>query len=289
MASEQLKVRTRPSLTDGRMVLAFSGWMDGGEVSTGTVKWLVKTLGAQPVADIAPEGFYILNFPGSMEISALFRPHTRIEDGLVAEYKLPENTFFCNESADLVLFLGKEPNFNWADFADCIFSFASQAGVSSFYFVGSVGGAAPHTREPRLLSSVSDPGLKTTLGQYGLRFTNYEGPASFSTHLLARARDGGLSMASLVAEIPVYIEGSNPRSIEAVVRKLSAILGLQLGLDELRAVAGAWEKRLNDVLGSKPDLAKYIGKLEEDYDNEVFDTQMGDLKEWLQQQGVRVD
>jgi hypothetical protein len=38
-----------------------------------------------------------------------------------------------------------------------------------------------------------------------------------------------------------------------------------------------------------PDLTRLIRKLEEHYDNEVFDTQMGDLKEWLQQRGIRVD
>jgi hypothetical protein len=29
--------------------------------------------------------------------------------------------------------------------------------------------------------------------------------------------------------------------------------------------------------------------MEEDYDNEMFDTQMGDLKEWLEKQGIRLD
>ena len=96
-------------------------------------------------------------------------------------------------------------------------------------------------------------------------------------------------MASLVAEIPVYIQGPNLRSIEAVVRKLAAILGLQLNLDDVRSAAEGWEKRLNEVLDQKDELSTYIRKLEADYDNEVFDTQMGDLKDWLQQQGIRVD
>jgi len=29
--------------------------------------------------------------------------------------------------------------------------------------------------------------------------------------------------------------------------------------------------------------------LEENYDNEVFDTEMGELKKWLEQKGVRLD
>jgi len=36
-------------------------------------------------------------------------------------------------------------------------------------------------------------------------------------------------------------------------------------------------------------LAANIQKLEEDYDNEIFNNDMGDLKDWLQQQGVRLD
>jgi proteasome assembly chaperone (PAC2) family protein len=271
------------------MVLAFSGWMDGGDVSTGTVEWLVKTLDAQRVADLDPEGFYIFNFPGPMEVSALFRPHTRIEDGVIEAYQPPTNMFFCHPLDRLLLFNGKEPHLNWHEFADCLFAFASQASVSSMYFIGSVGSALPHTREPRLMSTVSDESLKSELEPYVSKFANYEGPASFSTYLMTEARERGLCMASLVMEIPAYIQGTNPRCIEAMIRKLAGILGLQAGLDRLRAIADAWEQRLNQALEPEQDLAKYIRKLEEDYDNEVFDTQMDDLKEWLQQRGIRVD
>jgi predicted ATP-grasp superfamily ATP-dependent carboligase len=289
MSPEGLKIHTRPELVDGRLILAFSGWMDGGDVSTGTVEWLVEALGAQKAADIAPEGFHIYNFPGSMEISSLFRPHTKIENGLIEAYQPPTNTFFCDTGSALLLFSGREPNFNWSDFADCLFSFASQAGISVVYFIGSVAGTVPHTREPRLMSAVSDQSLKPALEPYGVTFTDYEGPASFSTYLMTLASGRGFRMASLVAEIPAYIQGTNPKSIEAVIRKLTAMLGLQVNLDRLRTTSDAWEKRLNDALEREPELATHIRKLEEDYDNEIFDTQMGDLKEWLQRRGVRVD
>lgn len=289
MACDQLTMHAHPTLSDGRMILAFSGWMDGGNVSTGTVEWLTETLGARKVAEINPESFYVYSFPGSMEVSALFRPHTKIEDGVVTAFQPPQNTLFCAEQHQLVLFHGREPDFNWSSFADCIFSFASEVGVSSLYFVGSVGAALPHTREPRLMSTVSDPRLKASLEQFGITFTSYEGPASFSTHLLAHARSHGLRMTSLVAEIPAYIQGTNPKSIEAVIRKLTAILRIEVDLRDVRKLSAAWEERLNAVLEHKSDLARYIRKLEENYDNEVFDTQMGDLKEWLEQQGIRVD
>ena len=289
MAENRLRILSQPKLSDGRMVLAFSGWMDGGNVSTGTVEWFVSKLNAPKVAKIVPEGFYLYSFPGQMEISTLFRPHTKIEDGMIKTYQPPANTVFCDTKSELLLFAGKEPHFHWRMFADCLFSFASQSGVSILYFIGSVGSAVPHTREPRLVSTVSDENLKPILEPFGVTFTDYEGPASFSTYLMTQAAGRGIRMASLVAEIPAYIQGTNPRSIEAVIRKLAAILGLQVNLDRLRAVTDAWVKRLNDALEDEQELAKYIHKLEEDYDNEVFDTQMGDLKEWLQERGIRVD
>jgi len=289
MPPDQLNILDCPKLKDGVMILAFSGWMDGGNVSTGTVDWIVDTLHAPNVAKIDPEGFYIYNFPGSMEISSLFRPHTTIEEGRIKEYQPATNIFYCDEASNLLLFKGKEPNLNWESFADCIFSSASRLGVSMIYFVGSYAGMTPHTREPRLTSSISDADLKPDLEQYGISFANYEGPASFATHLLAQANIRGFKMATLVAEIPSYIQGMNPKSIEAMVKKLSAILGLQFDLDQLQKMADTWEKKLNEVIQEKPDLSKHICKLEEDYDNEVFDTQMGDLKEWLQRQGIQVD
>ena len=39
-------------------------------------------------------------------------------------------------------------------------------------------------------------------------------------------------MAALVAEIPAYVQGRNPKCIEAVTRRLAGILGLQVRLDE---------------------------------------------------------
>ena len=40
---------------------------------------------------------------------------------------------------------------------------------------------------------------------------------------------------------------------------------------------------------SQPSVSTRIQKLEEDYDSDIFDTEMGDLKDWLEQQGIRLD
>lgn len=289
MNSDPLRLEHDPQLGHGRLIAGFSGWMDGGEVSTGTIKWLNEALEADTLGHINPEGFYIYNFPGSMEISALFRPATQIHQGLIQSYDEPENLISTASEHELLLFAGKEPHLHWQRFADALFKLAKRAGVEHVYFVGSVGGMVPHTREPILRATVSEPSLKPAIEALGVGFTDYEGPASFTTYLLQQAAQHSLKMTSLVAEIPAYIQGKNPKAIHLVLRNLSALLSLTVDLEPLRDLCDHWEKRIDEAVQKRQDLAEHIQKLEEDYDHDVFDNQMGDLKDWLEQQGIKLD
>jgi proteasome assembly chaperone (PAC2) family protein len=289
MASDNLTIYKRPKMSKSRLLLGFSGWMDGGDVSTGTVKCLIDKLEAQKLAEIEPKGFYIYSFPGSMEITALFRPHTQIKNGIIESYEIPTNTFYYSEENNLVLFLGKEPNLNWEEYTECIFSICAEFGVEMIYFIGSVAGLVPHTREPRLFCSVSESGLREKFQHYGVNFTNYEGPASIITYLTANCVKQNIKMVSLVAAIPAYVQGNNPKCIEAVTRRIAGMLDVEVDLTNLMAISEEFEKKLHEVVAEQPELENNIHKLEEDYDNEIFNNEMGDLKTWLEQQGIRVD
>jgi proteasome assembly chaperone (PAC2) family protein len=278
-ASSALHLHHTPKLERATLVLALSGWMDGGDVSTGTVRRLVDLLGARPVADIDSEPFYICNFPGSMEVAALFRPHVKIEDGLVTSLDLPENHFYCHEPANLVLFVGKEPNLHWRSFGDAVIELANRLSVRRILFVGSFGGAVPHTRDPRLYVTCSDAKLLPEMEQYGLRRTGYEGPGSFTSYLLTRAPAAKLEMTSLVAEIPGYLQGRNPMSIEAVTRRLAKILRLPLDLQTLRQESTEWELQVSRIVAKDKDMAKTVRKLEEAYDNELLELASGEVGE----------
>ncbi len=289
MANDRLRIHNSPTFSNPRLVVGFSGWMDGGDVSTGTIRILAEKLGARRFAEIQPEGFYIYNFPGAMELTALFRPHCRIQGGLVRAFDLPENAFFAAPDSDVILFLGKEPNLAWHDYADCLFGLCERFGVKTVYFVGSVSGLVPHTRDPHLFCSVSSESLKPVLAAYGIRFSDYEGPASIVTYLTTLAQQRDVQMVSLVATVPAYVQGGNPKCIDAMVRRVAGLLSLELHLDDLRTAADDFERRLTEVVNEQSELVETVTKLEQDYDNEIFDNQMTDLKQWLHQKGVRLD
>lgn len=263
-------------LADATLLLALTGWMDGGLVSTGTVRHLMQGRELAKVATIAPGGFYIDNFPGSMEVTALFRPHVKYANGLIESFDMPANEFFADVEANAVFFAGKEPNLNWIGFADCIFELAKRLGVRQMIFIGSFGGSVPHTREPRLFGSVSEARLKPLLEQHGLRPTEYEGPGSFATYLLAHAPRHQMEMLSIAAEIPGYLQGPNPLSIESVTRRLARLFNLHVDLAPLRSASTAWELQVTELVEKDADLTETVRKLEEQYDNELIETTEGE-------------
>jgi proteasome assembly chaperone (PAC2) family protein len=289
MTDSRLRIHESPDFREPRLIVGLSGWMDGGDVSTGTLHVLVDKLEASPFAEISPEGFYIYSFPGAMDLAALFRPHCRIRQGLVSAFEFPRNIFYGDVDHDVILFLGREPNLAWEDYADSILGVCMQFGVKMIYFIGSVSGLVPHTRDPHVFCSVSDAQLKPVFDRYGIRFSDYEGPASITTYLTTKARQHGIDMVNLVATVPAYVQGNNPKCIDAVVRRLAGMLGVELHLDDLRLAADEFERRLTEVVNEQPELAESIVKLEQDYDNEVFDNEMVDLKQWLHKKGIRLD
>jgi proteasome assembly chaperone (PAC2) family protein len=257
-------------LQDATLLLAFSGWMDGGDVSTGTVRRLVTVLNATPLAEIDPDPFYIQNVPGPMEIAALFRPHIEYEDGLIKQIQMPENQFSVDVTSNLVLFVGKEPHLRWRTFRDCLFAVCAELGIKKILFVGSFGGGVPHTREPRLHVSCSHADMLPAMEKYGVHRTTYSGPGSFVSYLLSQADAADLRMTSLVAEIPGYLTGANPASILAVTRRLATILGISPNLDELRGASTEWEMQVSTAVEQDGELAENVRQLEEEYDNQLL-------------------
>jgi proteasome assembly chaperone (PAC2) family protein len=260
-----------PRIDDATLLLALTGWMDGGDVSTGTVKRLMENRPLVEIARIDADPFYIFNFPGSMEVAAVFRPEVRMKKGLIRRGpKIPENVFHADAADKLVFFLGAEPNLRWQSFADAIFTLCERVGVKRIVFIGSFGGTVPHTREPRLYGSISHAHLSDILAAHNLRPSDYSGPSSFSTLLISQAPSHGIEMVSFVAEIPGYLNGENPLSIEAVSRRLAKFLNQPIDLASLREASNTWEAQVSEAVQKDEELAETVRKLEEAYDNELI-------------------
>ena len=282
---KNLKILGYPQLKNAKMILGFYGWMDGGNVSTGTITYLQYKLNAKKFAEIEAQPFYLFNLPGTMQEAAQFRPKTLIKDGLLVNFQYPINEFFYDEINNVVLFTGKEPNIFWNDYADCIFEIAEKYQIKKMVFAGSVAGMIPHSRRVRISGYFSNRQQKEEMNQYGIRFSNYRGPASITTLLTKLAAKKKIEMTNFVAEIPMYIQTQNPKGIKAVIDRIVRLLNIDIDLSDLTREIVHFEKRIEKSIQQQPQLIEQIKKLEENYDKEYLD-ENGGFEEWLKQHGI---
>jgi len=87
---------------------------------------------------------------------------------------------------------------------------------------------------------------------------------------MTRAGSEGMDNGLAGAEIPSYLQGTNPASIEAVTRRLAKILKLPLDLDSLRVASTEWELQVSGAIEDNAELAQTVRALEEAYDNELL-------------------
>lgn len=271
------------------LIVALRGWMDAGEVSSGTAQWVIDESGAREIGRIDGEPFLIRSFPGSIEIAAMFRPRIRVEKGRIDTIEEASNLFYYSREHRLGLFLADEPHLNWRLFRKAFFEAAVRLGVGQVLFLGAIGGPMPHTREPRIFTAASSSAMLETLTAMGMIPVDYAGPSSFASYCLSHAREAGIEAGMMAVEVPAYIQGRNPRGMLAALRIISTLTGFAEGLEGLRKACDHWEKRVSEAADEHPELADQIRQLEEDFDHDLFNTQMADLKDWLEEKGLRVD
>ena len=261
----KLVLTKRPSLHAPYLVAGFGGWPNGGNVSTDTVYFLQSTLKAERIGEITSDDLYIYSSP-----TLASRPITVIREGVLESLRFPSNTIFASQHLgaehDLLLLQGIEPDLHWQQFADAIVECLQTFKAQRLYTIGGYLDYAPHTRIPRLSAVVTDEALKDELEAYDVDLTDYEGPTSIQSYLLAACRAQGIEGISLWGGAPSYVQGSYPRLTQAMLQFLSQLWRLPLDLEEIEEQAIELEATLHEQIDTNPELADYIRRLEQVYD-----------------------
>jgi proteasome assembly chaperone (PAC2) family protein len=261
----KLVLTKRPSLHAPYLIAGFGGWPNGGNVSTDTVYFLQSTLKAEQIGEITSDDLYIYSSP-----TLASRPITVIREGVLESLRFPSNTLFACQRLgaehDLLLLQGIEPDLHWQQFADAIIECLQTFKAQRLYTIGGYLDYAPHTRLPRLSAVVTDEALKDELEAYDVDLTDYEGPTSIQSYLLAACRAQGIEGISLWGGAPSYVQGSYPRLTHAMLQFLSQLWRLPLDLEEIEEQAIELEATLHEQIDTNPELADYIRRLEQAYD-----------------------
>jgi proteasome assembly chaperone (PAC2) family protein len=262
----------QPQLIAPYIMIGLKGWLNAGEISTGSIDYLRHKLGARKFAHIETQGFYIYQVP-SLSPELTMRPHAQIKDGLVMKLDIPQNDFYFWQSDsdhDLILFQGVEPNLGWPEYCQIILDMARQFHAPRIYFLGAVFDQVPHTRETRIRASVSHPRLKDEFKTFA-GFTNYEGPCSFTTMLIAMGNKQDIEVAGISARTPLYIKDLNAKVCYDLLNNILTLAGFRIDLSDLRQSSEDMVERLDRAFSENSTALEELKKMEE-----LFDATLGE-------------
>ena len=252
---EYLKVDAQPGLKSPVAVCAFAGWNDAVFAATNAARFIVRRLGARKFATIDAEPFY--DFKEQ-------RPTVRITARGDREVNWPANDFFYARNPtgphDIVVFIGAEPALRWRTFTSAHAELFRDLGADMVVSLGALLADVPHSRPVRVTGSAMDPGVSARLD---LQPSRYEGPTGIVGVLHNALREGGVSGASLWANVPHYITTSqNPPATAALLRRLQPIVGMEWDLSEIDAAADRFVDEVNTALSGNPEIQDYVHQLE---------------------------
>ena len=289
MSNELLFLQEKPSAK--YMIAGWRRqWSDGGEISSGLPRYLIRKMGARRIGEMTPEVSkmcYPFQVPGTHDT---YRPRVAYQDGLPSKEMHRENYLF-DAGNGLIIFLGEEPWSRMDIYGEAFFSAVEQLGVKQTVAVEGYNGAAPPDVERSVGCIYSQPHMKETLEKYGLSFSNYgsqsrSGPTiGMALVTMANQEHPDLEMFRLGAMAPVYpfLTSKNEpvgitrdhRAFYDIMRRVKSMFSLDVDLAELMALgeaeSGELLQTLENISAGNPQAKELIDRARSDYTYSPFE------------------
>ncbi len=241
---ENIKFVKKPQLKSPCLIAAWSGM---GGVALIATNYLRQKLRAEECGEILPYDF--------------FSPaEVLIEDQVIQTPKFPENKFYFwdkGERHDLLIFVGNDqPQRGW-EFAHRVLDVAEEFRVRRIYTSAAFPLWMHHSREPHVWGTATNVQLVKYLKAYGVMSMGEGSIGGLNGLLLGVARQRGLEGVCLLAEMPIYATRiANPKASQAVLEILTKMVGLEIDLEDLTAMAEQMEPNMEQLYGFLSEEAK---------------------------------
>lgn len=253
----------RPVLNEPTLIMGFEGWPNAGEISTGTIDYLLENLNNIEAFAYFKSNLYFDHIEN--------RPVTDIRDGKVMELAemSPAFSFWKNpdKKRDLILFSSPEPKRNWELFAEDVLKLAEIFGCRMIITLGGTYDYVPHWVEPQVSYTCSNQAASALLGDYIKRLTpgEYSGPASIHTQISLKATEKGVPLIGFWGHAPVYVQSGNVKLYYFMLEILKEIVGFTVNTKPLFEEIAKMERRIEKLVAEDPRLKEYLDGLREEY------------------------
>jgi proteasome assembly chaperone (PAC2) family protein len=245
------------------MVVGFGGWINAGRAATGALRYLVRHLGAAPLASIDPEDFFVFTEE---------RPQVQMADDGSRTIRWPRGELFMWQPSEgqtgLLLFRGREPHRRWRTYTTALLDVAEQCGVKRIVSLGAFLAGTPHTRPSRVTARSTDPDWQALLKAWGIyRRPSYEGPTGIVPVFLAAATGRGIPHLDFMGQAPYYIQNTeNPAVTQALLRYLSRLLDLELDVSPFDEAVETFRAQCDRAVAGNASVQALVRQLEQEYD-----------------------
>ncbi|MEM7030332.1 MAG: PAC2 family protein [Chloroflexota bacterium] len=291
-----IQIYEKPKAKSVYLIAGWRQWADAGSVSSNLPEYLIDYTNAKKIGEIKSDDFYLFQIPST---HYLFRPDIKLDEGYRKSLEQKRNEFFYapDDENDLVIFLGDEPHLNVEGYAKTFFEALDMLGVNNGVGLGGVYGEMPYDKDREISCVYSLPDLKTTLENYAVRFSNYEGGATISTYLIDMAARLEVNFCAFYAFVPAYDfaegEEEEPQGVRIendfkawydLMRRINHLFDLHLDLSDLAKqsndLIAVMDDKIEQLSVDKPnlDIKQYLQGLEDAFQERSF-IPLGDVWE----------
>lgn len=255
-----LDVEQWPQLRDPVMLVALSGWVDGGMAGGGALAAVAEQLEAARAF-------------GTIDLSELVdlqqtRPTVSLIDGTTRSVSWPSVDLIAGRAGrDVVLVAGPEPSIRWREFTEQLVHAAQQLHIQMAFTLGGMPAPVSHRRPVSVLATASSRSVAQEVG--ALR-TDYVGPTGVQTVLQVALGEVGIPAVGLWAQVPHYVAGTpSPPAIRALLERLRDLAGIEVDLHLLDEQSDLYTEKVEEGLAERPDVAEMVLQLEAHDDDDL--------------------
>ncbi|HUG08705.1 MAG TPA: PAC2 family protein [Acidimicrobiia bacterium] len=243
----------RPVLNEPVALIAFEGWGDAGDSASAAAARFLSSFDHDLVASFDPDEHFDFQ---------VRRPMVFVDESGTRQIDWPENEIHVihNDSRDVVVVIGEEPNYKWKAFAAELVEALQGLGVEKAVTLGAFIGQVPHTLPVPLVGSSNKP---DSLSLHGLLPSGYQGPTGIIGVLNHALGNAGIEVISVWAAVPHYLSNQDyPPAVEALTIKTSELLGMTVDIGDLTSKARQFRDTVDEAIEANSELAEYVEQLE---------------------------
>jgi len=253
---ELIRYLSEAKLNEPALVAGFGGWGNAGEVATSAVDYMVESLGAEELATLDSDIFFLFS---------VNRPLVSIVNGHLKRLDLPRSRFYYRlnpQGSDLILFYGPEPQLCWDQYVEAFMHLCQRYQVKQIITIGGLHDEVLHNERKISAAgaSVGDVHKLRELGQ-PVQLIDYEGPSAIHSLFLAKAREYNMESMSIWAHAASYLQGTNYGLCAALIERLNLLLDVQADTTELELSWKLVEEQIEALIERNEQLKRHVEEL----------------------------